>query len=441
MQVLKFGGTSVADATNISRVLDIVSKAAVRDRVILVCSAIAGCTDALLEIARSEGAVRDTLLASLRTKHEHIASRLFTGAERAEVLAELDGLFGELAKAPADETVTFGELLSTRIIARKLACDGIATKWLDSRILVIKGHQELTYNNISTAVALEPGVQVFVAPGFIASEYDGRHTTLGRGGSDLSAALYAAATKASRLEIWTDVPGIMTANPKQVPAAKTIPEMSWQAASDMASHGAKVLYAPTVAPAMEAGIAIHIRNTFEPEGPGTVVTALPAGKAAEWVGVTSMNDALKGESLLCLVGDGPVNGESACSRVEGCLRKSGIRTLSISSDGTNIYATVRLAVVGQALEAIHREFFEVAPLTRLNLYIAGHGAVGKALEEMIASSRDNIAERTGKDLYIEAISSDHGFAEKFRREAPRGSIFVDVTDSPEIWRSYEGLLR
>ena len=441
MQVLKFGGTSVADATNISRVLDIVSKAAARDRVVLVCSAIAGCTDSLLEIARSEGAVRDTLLASLRAKHEHIAARLFTGTERAEMLAELDGIFAELAKAPADETVTFGELLSTKIIAKKLACDGIATKWLDSRILVIKDHQELTYNNISTAVALEPAVQVFVAPGFIASEYDGRHTTLGRGGSDLSAALYAAATKASRLEIWTDVPGIMTANPKQVPAAKTIPEMSWQAASDMASHGAKVLYAPTVAPAMEAGIAIHIRNTFEPEGPGTVVTALPEGKAAEWVGVTSMNDSLKGESLLCLVGDGPVNGESACKRVEACLRKSGIRTLSISSDGTNIYATVRLAVVGQALEAIHREFFEVAPLTRLNLYIAGHGAVGKALEEMIASSRDTIAERTGKDLCIEAISTDRGFAEKVREQAPRGSIFVDVTDSPDIWKSYEGLLR
>lgn len=441
MQVLKFGGSSVADATNISRALDIVAKAALRDRVILVCSAIAGCTDALLDIARSEGAVRDTGISSLRARHKAIITRLFTGEERAAALEEMQGIFEEMAAAPSDETVTYGEILSTKIIARKIACDGYSVKWLDSRILVIKDHSELTYNNISTAVALEPGIRIFVAPGFIASEYEGKHTTLGRGGSDLSAALYAAATKASRLEIWTDVPGIMTANPKQVPAARTIPEISWQAAADMASHGAKVLYAPTVAPAMEAGIPIHIRNTFEPEGPCTVVAAIPEGKAAEWVGVTSTDDTLKGESLLCLVGDGPVNGESACKRVEGCLSKAGIRTLSIASDGTNIYVTVRLAVVGQALEAIHREFFEQAPLTRLNLYIAGHGAVGKALEEMINASRDNIAERTGKDLYVEAISTDRGFAEKVREQAPRGSIFVDVTDSPDIWRSYEGLLR
>ena len=443
MQVLKFGGSSVANATNISRVLDIVSKAARRDRVALVCSAISGCTDALLDLARTERgcAERQVMLDSLNSRHEDIIRRLFTGAEREQVSGKVAALFEKLAAAPEDEMVTYGELFSTTIIAEKLRCEGFRTKWLDSRILVIKGNQTLTYNNISTAVALEPEVEIFVAPGFIASEYEGKVTTLGRGGSDFSAALYAAALKASRLEIWTDVPGIMTANPKVVPAARTIPEMTYQAALDMATHGAKVLYALTVQPAMEAGIAIHILNTFEPENPGTVVSAMPEPEAGEWMGVTSTDDALQGESLLCLVSNGRINGEAACARVEDSLKKAGIKTLGCSSDGTNIYSTVRLAVAREALNAIHREFFETAPRATLNLYIAGQGAVGTALVDLIRTSGDRIAERTGKILRIEEASSDHGFAARVRKTALRGSIFVDVTDSEDIWREYEGLLR
>ena len=443
MQVLKFGGSSVANATNISRVLDIVTKAARKDRVALVCSAISGCTDSLLGLAKTEAgsAERQVMLQSLKARHDDIIRRLFTGAEREQVSGKVSALFEKLAAAPEDEMVTYGELFSTTIIAEKLRCEGFRTKWLDSRILVIKGNQTLTYNNVSTAVALEPEVEIFVAPGFIASEYEGKVTTLGRGGSDFSAALYAAALKASRLEIWTDVPGIMTANPKVVPAARTIPEMTYQAALDMATHGAKVLYAPTVQPAMEAGIAIHILNTFEPENPGTVVSAMPEPEAGEWMGVTSTDDTLQGESLLCLVSNGRINGEAACARVEDSLKKAGIKTLGCSSDGTNIYATVRLAVAREALNAIHREFFETAPRATLNLYIAGQGAVGSALVELIRTSGDRIAERTGKILRIEEASSDHGFAARVRKTALRGSIFVDVTDSEDIWREYEGLLR
>ena len=443
MQVLKFGGSSVANATNISRVLDIVTKAARKDRVALVCSAISGCTDSLLGLAKTEAgsAERQVMLQSLKARHDDIIRRLFTGKERDEVSAKIAGLFDKLAAAPEDEMVTFGELFSTTIIADKLRCEGIRTKWLDSRILVIKDNETLTYNNISTAVALEPEVEVFVAPGFIASEYDGKVTTLGRGGSDFSAALYAAALKASRLEIWTDVPGIMTANPKVVEAARTIPEMSYQAALDMATHGAKVLYAPTVKPAMEAGIAIHILNTFEPENPGTVVAALPVPKVAEWMGVTSTDDSLLGESLICLVGSGHINGEASCVRTEDALKQAGIKTLSCSSDGTNVYASVRLAVAREALNAIHREFFEIAPRSVLEVYIAGKGAVGSALVSLIEESSERIAERTGKVLRIEAASNDHSFASQVRSIAPRGSIFVDVTDSETIYKEYEGLLR
>lgn len=469
MQVLKFGGSSVANATNISRVLDIVEKAAIRGRVVLVCSAVSGCTDTLLSIASSPrgSAEREVMIGALRTRHFEIVRRLFTGQERSGAEEALDALFEKLAAAPEDEMVTYGELFSTTIVARKLTCEGIRTKWLDSRILVIKDNPELTYGNISTAVALEPDVQVFVAPGFIASEYDGKVTTLGRGGSDFSASLFAAALKADRLEIWTDVPGMMTANPRAVPSAGTIGEMSYQAALDMASHGAKVLYAPAVRPAMEAGIDIHILDTFEPENPGTTVSAAKEGKPSSWAGVTSTDDTVAGETLICLVSDGPVHGESACARVGRCLKKAGIAPLGLSSDGTNVYVTVRLKVADAALGAIHREFFESTGAEVVNLFIAGFGAVGRAFVQMLSDTAAGIAASSGRVLRIAGISNSRKciidmsgidpssagsrleeegvpaatFIPAVRSMAPRRSVFVDLTDSEDIHLAFESLLR
>ena len=309
MQVLKFGGSSVADATRMSRVLDIVLAAAEKDRVILVSSAVSGCTDALIALGEErDPAAKAQRIGVLRDRHRAIARRLFTGAERREMLAELDGLFEELATAEPAACVTFGELFSTRILARKIACEDIAALWLDSRRLVLAPggtvDEAQTYANIRSAVEAAPDVRVFVAPGFIASDGEGRVTTLGRGGSDYSAALFAAGARAASLEIWTDVPGMMTANPKVVPAAVTIPDISYQAALSLAENGAKVLYAPTVKPAMEAGIAFSIRNTFDPRHPGTLVSGRPAVKEGEWMGVTSLTHADRGESVVCLVGEG-----------------------------------------------------------------------------------------------------------------------------------------
>lgn len=480
IQVLKFGGSSVANATNISRVLDIVGEAAKKGKVVLVCSAIKGCTDSLLALARlaerqhleiPDGAEGEKLavqfaegVRDLKGRHLEIIRRLFTGAERAEAENECHALFAEMASAPVGEMVTFGEIFSTRIIARKLACDGVMTKWLDSRILVIKDHKDLTYNNISTQIALEPTVEVFVAPGFIASTYEGEHATLGRGGSDLSAAIFAAALGADSLQIWTDVPGIMTANPKDVSAARTVPAMSYRAALDMATHGAKVLYAPTVQPAMDAGIAIEIRNTFEPENPGTVISAV-GGRG--WAGVCSTGDPVSGEALICVVSEDAQDGEAACRRVEDCLKKAGIKPLTSSSDGTNVYVSVTLPVERQALAALHREFFETVPQSIVNLYIAGFGAVGKAFVKMLSQNAPVIAVRSGKTLRIAGIADSRRFivdnagidpAEAGKRleggvagdpgafvpavkaVAPRRSVFVDLTDSETLYREFEGLL-
>ena len=388
--VLKFGGSSVADATNMSRVLDIVGGALDGGRVVLVSSAISGCTDGLLACADGDRERE----AELMDRHLAIVRRLFTGAEQAEASAEVMRLFAAMEAAPAEEKVTFGELLSTRILARKLECERIHAHWVDSRELVVKDDLPETYRRIRAAVAATDAA-VVVAPGFICCDSYGRICTLGRGGSDYSAALYAAALGADSLQIWTDVPGIMTANPKQVPAARTIPGMSYRAALEMAEHGAKVLYAPTVAPAMEAGIDIEIRNTFAPAGRFTRISSQP--DASPWIGVASQG----GE--ICLVGTEEADFDSASDSVQETLRTAGIAPLEVRVDGLNLLVRVREAIELPALQALHRAFFETRPLREVNLFIAGFGAVGKALVQMVGRTAATVAERTGKTLRVAGL--------------------------------------
>ncbi len=432
-RVLKFGGSSVASATAMSRVLDIVEKEADKGTVILVSSAISGCTDALLDGGPKA-------IAQMQKRHQDIVKRLFTGEERDEIQARIDGLFRELAVTPKEEQVTFGELLSTTILAAKLQQEGFNSKWLDSRKLVVKDNQEETYRRIKEAVE---GAEIYIAPGFICQDGEGKVCTLGRGGSDFSAALYAAAVKAESLQIWTDVPGIMTANPKQVPQARTIPTMTYNAALQMASHGAKVLYAPTVAPAMEAGIDIEIKNTFAPEGKYTVI-----GKEGPkgWIGVASEADTIT------VVGQG----DDGVPRAEKALLKEGISALSIKETEAGVELKVRQKVLEQALRALHRAFFQELPTAEIGLFIAGDGAVAHALYNMIKSASENVEARTGKRLLIvgkanskrygidltghPVINTQGSYVDAIINVAPKGSVFVDCTNSETLYKRYTDLL-
>ena len=432
-RVLKFGGSSVASATAMSRVLDIVEKEADKGTVILVSSAISGCTDALLDGGPKA-------IAQMQKRHQDIVKRLFTGEEREEIQARIDGLFRELAVTPKEEQVTFGELLSTTILAAKLQQEGFNAKWLDSRKLVVKDNQEETYRRIKEAVE---GAEIYIAPGFICQDGEGKVCTLGRGGSDFSAALFAAAVKAESLQIWTDVPGIMTANPKQVPQARTIPTMTYNAALQMASHGAKVLYAPTVAPAMEAGIDIEIKNTFAPEGKYTVI-----GKEGPkgWIGVASEADTIT------VVGQG----DDGAPRAEKALLKEGISALSIKETEAGVELKVRQKVLEQALRALHRAFFQELPTAEIGLFIAGDGAVAHALYNMIKSAAENVEARTGKRLLIvgkanskrygidltghPVINTQGSYVDAIINVAPKGSVFVDCTNSETLYKRYTDLL-
>lgn len=461
MKVVKFGGSSVASATNISRVIDIVESAASAERVILVSSAISGCTDGLLAIGRKAAAGEDFSkeLQALKSRHEAIINRLFTGSEKEEALADNASLFEEVAQAP-EVIEAYGELLSTRIIARKIACEGYSTKWLDSRKLVKRDDMESTYANIREAAACD--AHILVAPGFIASDNEGRTCTLGRGGSDYSAAIFAAAVNADSLEIWTDVPGIMTANPKVVPAAHTVSSISYEAALNLARNGAKVLYAPTVKPAMEAGIAFKILNTFDPANPGTTVSDIQMPKVAQWRGVTHLENG--DVATICLVGEGPISEESTMNRICAKLRESGIRNGNCRAENGCFFVEVSTAEAKDATAAIHREFFETRDLSEIMVFIAGYGAVGQSLVRTIYSSAGSVGARTGRSLRIAGLSDSRHFLldrkgvdcdnlengsdasgwayiDEVCKIAPRGAVFVDCTNSEEIGSQYEKLFK
>jgi len=452
--VLKFGGSSVAGATQMSRVLDILEGPASRGKVVLVASAISGATDILLEAHPEK-------VEALKQRHMEIARRLFTGAERTRVQKQLEALFRELDQAPQQEKVTYGELLSTHLLAWKLQADGVQAVWLDSRKLIIKGDPRRTNAAIQTAVQEAPDAQVYVAPGFICGTPEGGVSTLGRGGSDYSAAIYAAALKADSLQIWTDVPGIMTANPKQVPQARTIPHLSYGAALDMAQHGAKVLYAPTVQPAMEAGIDIEIRNTFAPEGKYTVIGAAP--DPAGWIGLASQGAVIRlvaaqAQTQAQTQAQAPTQAPAmALKQAAEALQSEGIAALDMQASDGGLDITVRETVLDQAMRALHRTFFQQLPVKDIPLFIAGNGAVAKALIQIVNNSREEVARRTGKNLRIVGMANSRqygiapagspqltqegSYVDAVLQAAPKGSLFIDCTNSETLYKRYTDLLQ
>ena len=350
MQVLKFGGSSVANAQNMYKVVNIVTKAVDRDRTILVSSAISGCTDTLIRIgtlASERDESYKSLIDSLQLRHHEIINEFLPIEKQQESLEVCDGLFdslrsivqgvyllGELSPASLDAIQSFGELWSTKILATKLASIGIATKWIDSRQIVrtvAKGDKNVvdvqkTYYRVNEMVESNPITQLFVLPGFIASDKLGRTTTLGRGGSDYTASLFAVGCKARILEIWTDVPGMMTSNPKIVPTARTISNISYKAALELSHFGAKVIYPPTIQPVGAEGIPIYVKNTFDPEAYGTLIEKHPPRSKDKLRGISNSDNI----ALLSLEGSGMVGIPGFSSRLFETLSQNDINIILIT---------------------------------------------------------------------------------------------------------------
>jgi len=290
---MKFGGTSVGNAKNMDKVLDI-ARSMVVQPVVLVSSAMTKVTDALIKIAEqaaaNQGSELQVTLDGLRELHFNTIRELLgddhaAGAAALEVLfAELSSLsrglllIREVSSRSRDALLSFGERLSTVILYQRAVQRGMKARLLDARTVIKTDEQfgsahiikDATYQAISRELGLAPG-ELVITQGFIGSTLKGVTSTLGRGGSDYSGTIFGAALQASEVQIWTDVDGIMTTDPRIVPEARVIRSISYTEAAELSFFGAKVIHPSTIQPAVELGIPVWVKNTMNPAAIGTEI--------------------------------------------------------------------------------------------------------------------------------------------------------------------------
>lgn len=367
---MKFGGTSVGSAANIRRVREILS--GVPGDVVVVVSALGGITDRILRTARLAAGGDPSFrseLHGIRERHLEVIHDLFEAPQRSDVsatseaiLGELElvltgiALVGELTPKTLDRILGMGERISCRIIAAFLEA-GLA----DSADLIITDshYGKATVDFRETNARIRDAFEGFrgrrVMPGFIARNSNGDYTTLGRGGSDFTAAIVAAALKAEALEIWTDVDGFMTADPRVISSAYTIPALTYAEAMELSNFGAKVVYPPTILPVYKKDIPVHIRNTMNPEAPGTLITRLPGnGKERPIKGISS----IQGIALVTIQGIGMVGVSGIAMRLFTALAHEKINIILISqaSSENTISIAIEEEMASPAETAIREEF-------------------------------------------------------------------------------------
>ena len=377
MKVLKFGGTSVANAQNIKLVLDIVLNKANQDKLVVVVSAFTKVTD-LLVLASKKAASSDEsfkeVVAEIEKKHLDAIKELIPVSEQSSSLSHikriinhletlLDGCFllGELSPRTSDTILSFGELLSSYIIAEALKQHHKNSGYKDSRELI------KTNNNYGKATVIfdvtneliadyfaSNEAQIVIMPGFIASTDEGIGTTLGRGGSDYTAAIIAAALNATELEIWTDVNGMFTANPKIVKQAQPIANISYQEAMELSHFGAKVLYPPTIQPVLRKNIPIRIKNTFEPEAEGTLISDKVVSNTNPVKGISHIENI----TLITLEGSGMIGVAGSSKRLFEVLSHENINVIFITqaSSEHSICIGILNSDVEKAENAINKAF-------------------------------------------------------------------------------------
>jgi aspartate kinase len=449
--VQKFGGTSVMDADAIRRLIVIVRQGRTSGRgPAVVVSAMSGVTDALLALAADAAAGRlDPALdglARIRTRQADAIAALLTGVRASEtsrfISTQLDqlesvvrglALLREVTPRTMDAIVATGELLSSRLVAAALDEAGLAAEWVDARRVVVTNDEhgqaapivDATYAALREVVlgAIDRG-HVPVLGGFVGATADGLTTTLGRGGSDYSGALVGAGIGADEIQIWTDVDGMLTADPRVVTGPRLVPRLSYAEASELAYFGAKVLHPATILPAVERGIPVRIVNARRPEGEGTLIAAESdssngpfAGLACKRklfvVNVTSTRmlmaygflrrlfevferhrtavdvvttsevsvsvtvedrrqlDGIKQAleafaevsiepemALVCAVGDGLMAQPAVAARMLRALDGVPLRMVSQAASRRNVTVVLTDADVAEAMQRLHREFFE-----------------------------------------------------------------------------------
>ena len=377
MKVLKFGGSSVATPERIASILEILRGYYTRgERFCVVFSAFGGVTDALIDMARlaesGDEQWRERFV-EVRKRHRASAEALTTGDHRARLIAEIEenhatlenllqGVFlvREASARTLDYVLSFGERNSCFIVSRALQELGINAQYLDARQVIKTDKRfgsatvrtEKTYENIERHFRTNGGIQVVT--GFIGSTSKGLTTTLGRGGSDYTASLLAAGLQAERIEIWTDVDGVMTADPRAVKQAFTIPRLTYSEAMEMSHFGAKVIYPPTLQPAMQLGVPLYIKNTFNPDFEGTLVSREADADGRVVKGISSIGNV----SLLTLEGTGLFGVVGIAGRLFGALAQARINVILITQGSSehNITFAVSPARATEAKRRVEEVF-------------------------------------------------------------------------------------
>lgn len=377
MKVLKFGGSSVANAANIKQAGNIVVKNIDSQEQLVVVSALGGITDQLITIGQMASKGDEgykSILETIELRHLDTARELLPVNNQSSCLSMIkqycneledicEGVFRlqELSLRTKDRIISFGELLSSKIIAAYLHSINEQAQWLDSRA-VIKTNSNFGYaavdfaatDQLIKAVVHGSNALVFVAPGFIASNDTDQTTTIGRGGSDYTAAIFAAALKADVLEIWTDVSGMMTADPRWVSNARPIPHISYQEAMELSHFGAKVIYPPTIHPVMSNKIPTWVKNTFAPDDYGTLIQAGYANGNDKIRGISSINQI----ALLSLEGSGMVGIPGFSKRLFEALagEQANVILITQSSSEHSICVAVNAADIEKAKNAVDNAF-------------------------------------------------------------------------------------
>jgi aspartokinase/homoserine dehydrogenase 1 len=398
MKVLKFGGTSVSSAENIRIVKEILEQQ--EQGCIAVVSAFGGVTDHIIrtaQLAHKRDSSWQDECTSIRERHLKVAETLLEGSARKAAIDEinsmldefreiLEGIFSlrDLTAKTMDRLLSFGERLSASLIARFIQ----GASFLDARQLIRTnsdfGRAMVNYEVTNQQIGEQIGKpdHTLLVPGFIASDPDGMTTTLGRGGSDYTAAIIAAALRADVLEIWTDVSGFMTADPRIVSKAYPVTCMSYEEAMELSHFGAKVIYSPTLTPAYRSGIPIRVKNTFEPEQPGTLISGESTCEQNEMIkGISSINEV----TLVTVKGTGMVGKTGTSARVFSSLAAYDVNVILItqaSSEMTISFAVspedklraVKALNVEFEIEIIHRKEMEIETIDQLSIIaIVGEG--------------------------------------------------------------------
>ena len=376
MIVLKFGGTSLLNAERIKGVAKIVADAQKVDKsLIVVCSAHGGITDDLIRLSEQAAAQNKDYIKfydGVKERHIKIISELDLSKDKQlntfliekfdELKDILHGVFlvRELSKRTLDFIIGHGEILSSKIISHYLNSQKLNSSFLDARS-IIKTDENFGNAKVNFATSnklikshFAKSKHIEVVTGFVASTNKNEATTLGRGGSDYTAAILGAALSASQIQIWTDVDGVLTADPRKVRKAFSVSAMSYEEAMEMSHFGAKVIHPPTIQPALEKGIPLWIKNTFNPTHKGTLVSIKNTDKVHMIKGISSIDDV----ALLTLQGSGMVGVAGISARLFSALSQAKINVIMItqgSSEHTISFA-VKPNDAAKAKDAIEQAF-------------------------------------------------------------------------------------